>query len=812
MESRLTDGFQKMRRLFKWLAGLALVVIVASALMAGGLYLWLRGEQPLYAGSVSLPGIDRPVEVVRDVNAVPHIFAANETDAYFALGYVHAQDRLWQMEVMRRLGSGRMAEVLGARFGDGILRLDRLVRTLGLYRHAQESYARLSPETKRALDSYAKGVNTYLTTRKEALPIEFQLLRLEPEPWKPADSLVWGKLMALQLAGNYREELARARLVQKLSAQQVNDLYPTNPAGSPVTLAGELRDLRFDQAEAALPPPLGFDLASNEWVLAGSRTTTGKPILANDPHLGLEAPVLWYLARIVTPNFTMTGATAPGMPLHALGHNGNVAWGFTNTHSDVQDLFVERVDAQDATHYLTPQGSQPFMTRTEIIKVNGQPDEVLTVRETRHGPVISDLEGVGVGMPGHVLALAWAGLPEPDTSAEALYRLNHARSAAEVRAALVYHVTPQQNIVYADTAGGVGFIAPGLTPVRRKGDGAVPVPGWDGEHDWTGFIPYEALPQSVDPPSGQLINANNAVVGAGYPYLLAANWPEPWRAARIQQLLADSAPFSVEDVVAQQRDTVSLAARDLLPLMMQFGDRPIGDGMAAEALSLLKAWDGAMDRNRPEPLIFNAWLRALNRALFADELGPLFGEAFWQQTLTVKRALTDRQIWCGDTATAKNKSCASVLKSSLDAALAEIAQRHGTSVKAWRWGAEHVAALPHPLLSRLPLIGRWFTLPVETDGDNQTVNRGTTRFSEAKTPFAHVHGAGYRAVYDLSNLAQSRYVIATGQSGNPLSPYWGDFVQRWQDGGTVVMAGGRDELVQAGAQILTLRPNFAANP
>ncbi|WP_431859642.1 penicillin acylase family protein [Azospirillum sp.] len=793
-----------MRRFLKIVAAVVLAVVVLPALVGGGLFLWLRGEQPQHAGSLSLPGLERPVEVLRDADAVPHIFAETEADAYYALGFVHAQDRLWQMEGMRRLGSGRLAELFGTRFGDWTLRLDRLTRTLGFHRRAQESYALLSPEAKRVLDAYAKGVNAYIATRKEALPIEFQLTRLEPEPWKPADSLVWGKLMALQLAGNYREELTRARLAQTLTPQQIRDLYPGDPPGSPVTLAADLRGMRFDKAEAALPPALGFDLASNEWVLAGSRTATAKPILANDPHLGLEAPVLWYLARIVTPNFSITGATAPGMPLHALGQNGNVAWGFTNTHSDVQDLFVERVDPRDPTHYLTPKGSEPFTTRTEIIKVAGQPDEVLTVRETRHGPVLSGLEGMDGAPEGHVLALAWAGLREPDTSAEALYRLNHARTAAEVRTALAKHVTPQQNVVYADTAGTIGFIVPGLAPVRRKGDGTLPVPGWDGEYDWTGFIPFEALPQSVNPPSGQIVNANNAVVGAGYPYLLAANWPEPLRAARIQQMLAGGA-FTVDDVAAQQLDVTSLAAKELLPLMTAAP----AEGRAAEAVALLKAWDGRMDRDRPEPLIFEAWFRALNRALLGDELGPLYGEYFWQQTRTVMLALTDRPAWCDDVRTGdRTETCAEVLTASLNAALDELARKHGPVLATWRWGAEHVAPLPHPLLSRLPLVGRWFTLAVETDGDSFTVNRGTTRFSDPAAPYAHVHGAGFRAVYDLSDLGNSRYVIATGQSGNPLSAHWGDFVERWRQGESVRLTGDREALRKAGAQVLSLKPSF----
>lgn len=798
----------RMRRILKILMVAVPAACGLAALAGGGLVLWLRGEQPQHAGTLLLPGLERPVEVLRDADAVPHIFAEGEADAYYALGFVHAQDRLWQMEFMRRLGSGRLAELFGTRFGDWTLRFDRLTRTLGFYRHAQESYALLSPDAKRALDAYAKGVNAYLSTRREALPVEFQLARVTPEPWKPADSLVWGKLMALQLAGNYREELTRARLAQVLTPQQVRDLYPGDPPGAPVTLAAGLAGLRFDRAEAELPPPLGFDLASNEWVLAGSRTATGRPILANDPHLGLDAPVLWYLARIVTPGFSVTGATAPGMPLHALGHNGSVAWGFTNTHSDVQDLFVERVDPQDGGRYLSPKGSEPFTTRTETIRVAGQPDEVLTVRETRHGPVLSGLEGMDGAPAGHVLALAWAGLREPDTSADALYRLNHARSAAEVRAALVRHVTPQQNVVYADTAGAIGFLTPGLVPVRRRGDGTLPVPGWDGEHDWSGFIPYEALPQTLNPPSGQIVNANNAVVGPGYPYLLAATWPEPLRAARIQQMLAGG-PFSVDDVAAQQLDVTSLAARELLPLMTGFP----ATGRAAEAVALLKAWDGRMDRNRAEPLIFAAWFRALIPALLGDELGPLFGEYFQQQTRTLKLALTDRPAWCDDVrTTARTESCAEVLAASLDAALAGLTDKHGPDMAAWRWGAEHVAPLAHPLLGRLPVVGGWFRQVVETDGDGFTVNRGTSRLSDPTAPFTHVHGAGFRAVYDLSDLANSRYVIATGQSGNPLSAHWGDFVERWRQGGSVRLAGDREALRKAGAQTLSLKPGFGARP
>ena len=786
---------------------LALLTLLAliPALGAGGFLLWMRQQTPAYEGSVTVPGLDRPVEIRRDRHAIPHIIAANERDAYFALGYVHAQDRLWQMETMRRGGAGRLSELVGTRFGDWALRLDRSMRTLGVYRRAEAIYEDMPPDVRGAFESYAAGVNAWLETRQQALPIEFQLLRHTPEPWRPADSIVWGKLMALQLSGNMYDELFRARALQGLSPQQVQDLFPADPPGAPATLAAELRGMDLTRALAALPE-LGFDTASNEWALTGARTTTGKPIIANDPHLGLEAPILWYLARIDTPDHGVAGATIPGVPLTILGHNRNVAWGFTTTHSDTQDLFIEKIDPQDPSRYLTPDGPRPFDSRIETIKVAGQPDETLTVRETRHGPVLTAPELAGVAPEGHVLALAFPGLTAQDTSPEALYRLNHAADAAAVREALFLHVAPQQNVVYADTGGTVGFLSPALVPVRRSGDGRVPVPGWTGEHDWVGYIPFEALPQATDPPSGQFVNANNAVVGPGYPYLLGTDWPDPARARRIEQML-EQGRFSVEEVAAQQLDTLSLPARDLLSLMLPLMETfpPDGKPMAA-ALGRLKNWDGRMDRGRPEPLIFEWWQRELVRTLFADKLGTLFLPYWDLRPRTVRHVLTEAPHWCDDSTTPAREGCAEAVAGALASALAQIERRHGPDMASWRWGNEHKADLTHRLLGRIPLLERLFDLTIETDGGAFTVNRGTTRVRDPQTPFAHLHGAGLRAVYDLSDLDNSRFMIATGQSGNPFSPHWGDLVRAWRDGGTLRLSGDRAALDADGARLLTLVP------
>ncbi|WP_247892362.1 penicillin acylase family protein [Azospirillum sp. Sh1] len=793
------------------MAVVAGVLVLLPPVALVGTYWWMRAQQPQTSGTIAIPGGGAPAEIVRDRQGVVHIFAATERDAYRALGYAHAQDRLWQMETMRRAGAGRLAELIGTKYGDFALRSDRLMRTLGVRRSAEAMEATLSPDARTAFEAYAEGVNAYLATRSEALPVEFQLLRHTPEPWTVADSLVWAKLMALQLSANYRDELFRSRVLERLSPVQVDDLFPPDAPGAPTTLATDLRgmDLRetVKRTLAALPQ-MGFDTASNEWVLTGARTTTGKPILANDPHLGLEAPILWYLARIVTPDFTVTGATVPGVPLTILGHNGKVAWGFTTTHSDTQDLFVEKPDPQDPAGYLTPDGSQPFETRAETIAIAGEPSQTLTVRSTRHGPVISDLDAAPAGTalastaPGPALALSFPGLAGDDTSAEALYRLNHAESAETAREALRLHVAPQQNVVYADVAGTVGFISAGRVPIRRKGDGRVPVPGWTGEYDWTGFLPYYALPQAVNPPSGQFVNANNAVVGRDYPYRLATEWPDPSRAKRIVEMLG-TGRFSVEDVARQQMDIVSLPARDFLPELLKY---PAPPGVASDAAALLRNWDGRMDRNRPEPLIFTAWMRELVRVVFADELGPDFASYWELRPEALRHVLSERPEWCDDITTPQKESCADMIGRSLEAAVAMLAERHGSSPKSWRWGDDHKAALVHRMLSRLPLIGGTADLSVETDGGFFTVNRGSTSTRDPANPFRHVHGAGLRAVYDLADLDNSRFVIATGQSGNIWSRHWGDLVELWRDGGSLRLAGDRGTLVSAGAEVLTLTP------
>jgi len=456
--------------------GASLIALSVGVLAVGGAACVFYRAQPDYTGREKMAGLSDSVDIYRDNYGVPHIFASNMNDAARALGYVHAGERLFQMEMQRRAGQGRLSEMVGA----DMLGVDKFTRTLGLYKLAQSSFEAMSPEAQSYFQAYADGVNAWLDSHKHKLPPEFLLLQATPEKWQPADSVVWGKLMALQLSHNYPLEMLRAELAGKMPPEQMQWLFPMPPARTPVTTQPGLVDQKQhadDNANAKLATLLGLDhAASNEWVVGGKRTASGKPILANDPHLGLEAPILWYLARIVTPEGSIKGATVPGLPIVLLGQNDRVAWGFTTTGSDVQDLFVETIDPANADHYLTPEGSEAFAAHDEIIHVKNAPDVVLKVRATRHGPVLSDINAkmAGLAGAGKVMALAFTGLGDKDTTSEALMRMNRAPNAAEFLEALKLYQTPPQNIVYADRDGAFGYINPGLVPVRKKGDGLMP--------------------------------------------------------------------------------------------------------------------------------------------------------------------------------------------------------------------------------------------------------------------------------------------------------------------------------------------------
>lgn len=781
-----------------------LVALLILALLLVAAVLALRTSLPRVRGELELGGISGPVEIVRDEAAVPHILAGSHEDAFFGLGFVHAQERLWQMEFQRRLGSGRLSEILG----EATLGTDRFLRTLGLREVAERNLEAMTPRTRGYLEAYAAGVNAFLERRRGLLPLEFLLLRApEPEPWTPVDTVVWSKMMAWDLGGNWDDELLRARLATRLEPEQIADLWPPYPGDAPIVLPelrARLEGVELERLWAESPKPLPPGAGSNNWVVSGERTVSGAPLLANDPHLGLQAPSVWFFAHLSAPGLEVIGATLPGAPSVLLGRTDRIAWGFTNTGPDVQDLFVERLDPADGSRYLVPGGSEPFEVREETIVVKGGEDVRLRVRSTRHGPVISDaVERAGeVAGEEAVLALRWTALDDDDTTLQAGLNVNFARSWEEFERALRGWVAPQQNIVYADVEGNIGYLAPGRVPIRAGGDGWVPAEGWSGEGDWTGWIPFEELPRELNPEDGVIYTANQKVVTDDYPYFLTRDWAEPYRAVRIAQLLGRVPAHTVESFARIQADEASLMAREFLPLVRAVA--PAG-ATARRAHAALLAWDGDMAADEAAPLVFSAWYREFVRAVTEDELGPLFEDAYGFRPLFVRRVLRERSGWCDDVRTPAEESCAELAGRAFDRAVASLAERHGDDPEAWRWGEAHRAVFDHAVMTNSPL-RLLFDLTAANGGDPYTVDAARYAIGNAEHPFRQTTGPSYRAIYDLADLDRSRFMHGPGQSGNPASVHYRDLLEAWAEVDYLPMRTDLEAFLGEGGSTLRLEP------
>ncbi len=750
---------------FAGLLGLLAFVGVAAA----GLF-WLSLPPPGMEARV--PGLAGPVAVSMDGDGIPRVAARSDLDAAAALGFVHARDRMFQMELMRRAASGRLSEIAG-----GVtLRLARTMRVLGLRRRAEADLPALDAGTRAMLDAYSAGVNAWIAARGRLAAPEFIPLGA-PDPWTAVDSLLWGKTMGLYLSGNWRSELARAAVQARLPAARLKELWPPqdDTPGPDARVLPELsnRATRLAAVVPDFPEPFTWpSSASNEWAVDGSRTTTGHPLLAGDPHLGFSLPAIWYLARVETPSGALVGATAPGVPFLVIGHNGHIAWTFTTTGADTQDVFVETVLPDG--RYQTPDGPQAFVEREERIRVRGAPDKRLLVRETRHGPVLSDLDALGgpVDAPGGpVLAVAMANLQAGDTTATGLLTLNRASDVAGAGRASEIVTSPVQNLLAADRTAIAQFTT-GRVPIRRAGDGTVPVEGADGAYDWTGYAGGSALPRVVSPAAGRLVNANERVAGPDFPVFMGADWFGDWRARRIRQMLAATTKHDVGSFGAMQVDVVSSFAVQILPALL--ATRP-ADEASGRALALLSHWDGGMRPDLPQPLIFNAWVRQFDAAMLARAAVPA-AAAGGSADLVARTLSPNGAGWCeGD--------CGPLLAESLQAAVAGLAAAYGPQPEDWLWGRVHKAIFSHPLLGTLPVLGRLTTFGIVQPGDDTTVYRGAMHGDS----WASVHGAGYRGVYDLDDLDRSLFALTPGQSGNPFRRTASSLMAQWRDGTSITI-------------------------
>jgi penicillin amidase len=800
---------RRILRLLAWVAGTAMVLLVV---LCAGAYLYLRQSLPQAEGEVRLAGLGATVEVLRDRYGVPHIFAASPEDAVFALGYVHAQDRLWQMEMNRRTGAGRLAEIVGA----AALETDRFLRTLGVRRAAEANLKALDSETRRLLESYATGVNAFLAS-DPVLPVEFWITGLRPEPWTPADSVAWMKMMAWDLGANWRFELLRMRLARTLPNDRIQQFVAPYPGEAPPQIAnlkelyGTLERDAVRIATSGFPQFLGDARGngSNNWVLSGARTATGKPLLANDPHLGLTAPAVWYFAHLSAPGLDVIGATLPGVPGVVLGRNQRIAWGFTNTVADVQDLYLEKLD--NAGGYLAPEGPRAFETVEEKIRVKGGETETLRVRVSRHGPVISDVLRAAQELTprGYVMSFAWSALAPDDRTAQAAVKVARARDWDGFLAAVRDFHTPQQNMVYADVEGNIGFVAAGRVPVRKPANdlkGQAPAPGWLAKYDWDGYLPFEQLPKSANPEDGVLVTANHRITPPRYPHYITSEWQPPYRAERIRQLIDAEPKHTVQSTARIQADVVSLAMREALPRLL--ATRPRSEE-ARRALAQLAKWDGAMRPERAEPLIATAWWRELTRALYADELGDAFRTNWTSRAVFVARVLEGDPAharWCDDVRTPAVETCEELLALSLEAALADLKRRYGADVSRWRWGEAHAARSEHRPFGRHPLLSKLFDIRVPSPGDTYTVNVGRNNFFDDAEPFASRHAASLRAIYDLADPESSLYIHSGGQSGNLLSPHYDSFAEAWAKNEYILMKSDRKKIEAEPHQRLRLVP------
>ncbi|HWL70728.1 MAG TPA: penicillin acylase family protein [Geminicoccus sp.] len=756
-----------MRRPLRLLAGTVILLLLLTILLmlTAGI-----GSLPRTSGSYRLAGLDGPVAVGRDRFGVPHIRASSERDAYRALGFVQAQDRLWQMEFQRRVGQGRLAELVGP----AALPIDRHLRVLGLYRAAEQAVAGLDPATRTLLDAYVQGVNDWIEGRDRLLPPEFWIFWHRPERWTAADSAVWVKMMALTLDGDMSAEILRQRLSDVLPPELIQDLWPG--MALPKSADSRLSDRFLAELAAALPAPPGPGTGSNAFAVAARRSASGGALLAGDPHLELRSPGVWYLAHLEAPGLAVTGATLPGLPFVVIGRTRQLAWSLTTTGADVQDLFVETLDPADPAAYLTPEGSQPFSVRTERIGVAGEADQVLSVRTTRHGPVISDLVGVPHAA-GTVVSLAWTVLDPDDRTIRAGFRLPYAQNIAEARQVLRDYHNPVQNFVMADAAGQIGLVVAGAVPVRRGGDGSMPVDGTSGRFDWTGTIPPDELPARIDPISGSVANSNDRVVDDDYPHLVATSWEPDWRRQRIDALLAARPMLDGSDLIDIQRDHRSGFAVELLPTLLR------ARGLAPELAALLPAmagWDGTMAEESWQAGLFLAWAEHFARRVRADELGPAATLVGGLRGAFLANLLRSRQNWCDDRRTEPVEDCAQIAGLALADAHRALVDAFGARPQAWMLQRVQHAELAHAVLGDVPLLGGWFGQQLTKAGDPYSVDVAGARVDASLVRRTVTHAASLRMVADLAEPEGIRIVTAGGQSGHPMSRWFSDGARRWE--------------------------------
>lgn len=794
---------------------------VLAPIVKAGLGLLNRTRIPTMQGDLPVDRLKAPVEIVRDSWGIPHIFAKSLEDLLFAQGFIHAQERLWQMEFNRRLVAGRLSEILGGL----TLPVDRWMRTLTLRRVAEAEVELLSDRVRAYLDIYTEGVNEFMKQGK--LPGEFTLLRYKPEPWISADTLSWIKMMAWVLSVNWELEILRARLLSALGADVAAELELPQLDRWPYAIprGADYQDLGLNaitKAEHAKPfagPSPYEGLGSNNWVISGQRTTSGMPILANDMHLALSAPSIWFENHLSCPELDAIGVSFPGIPGIISGHNGHVAWGFTNGFPDVQDLYIERLRRTDDGQVQAEYNKKWEDVRVvrEVIEIKGGNSALEEVLITRHGPIINSLAPDDTGET--PLALRWTAL-EPGTMMDGLFVMLSAKNCAEFHEALRYWSVPVQNVVYADTNGDIGYIFPGKIPIRAQGDGRLPVPGWTDEYEWSGYVPFEELPHLFNPEQGYIATANYRAFDTDFPALILLDAISGDRAQRIVEMIESITSIDIEFIKQMHRDQYSPTARLFAELLAQIHLEPETDEDVKAAIEALSQWDGKLDRDSREALIYQVFMRQFVRLILEAKLGPendlvervmgkgptpvlaegsMIGE-FMLPFITQLVSQPDSHWFDLGHGERRDEVICLAMRRALD----ELSLKIGPSSNQWRWGKLHQLTFAH-VMGANPLIGAFYNRgPYEIGGDSTTVWATGTMFHEPENK--NLIGPPYRMIVDLGDLGNSCSVLVPGQSGNPSSPHYDDQIDDWYEGNYHPMLYFREEIEKNASQRMRLIP------
>jgi penicillin G amidase len=800
-------------RIVRWvLLGLAILFVAAT----GYAYFIVRSALPGLDGALAVNGLSASVKVTRDNHGVPTIEASNFEDLFFAQGFVTAQDRLWQMDIMRRFGAGELSEILG----EVTLKIDREQRILGLRAAAKKNLQMASARDLSYFEAYARGVNAFIEAHRDRLPIEFRILRYQPKPWQPEDSIVIANQMVKDLNFyTFGDMLNREKILAKLGPELTADLYVNRSWHDrpPTIMREDLNDEKdsddSDDDEDDGPDNSVTQRAhtpweiwarripeavngSNDWVVSGEHTVTGKPLLSNDMHLGHQMPNLWYEAHLKANDFDVAGVTLPGMPYVIVGHNQRIAWGFTNVGPTVADAFIENFNSQEA--YQTPRGWVQPEHRAEVIHVKGRPNVVLDVKITRHGPIVTDI------LPGETrqIALRWTlydGLRMP------FFDINSAHNWQEFRQAFSQLDAPGQNVVYADVDGNIGYQATGHIPIRATGDGSLPVSGADDSHEWIGYIPFDKLPSTYNPPSGVIATANGRITPDNYPYSISAEWEAPWRPERIYHVLESGRKLSASDMLALQNDIHSendLFAAERFVYAVDHASKP--SARAKRAADLMRSWDGRMSASSAAPTLAVRSAYELARLLLEPGLGPAPEDPEQQKaTLSWKTYHWEmRTVWLQNVMMHQPKrwlpekypNYDELLTAAVEAAVSE--PEAPGDLASWHWGRVNEVEIEHPVLGKIPLVRRWAAPGIKEQSGSGFTVKAVTRH----------HGPSERFTANLADLDESTLNLVTGEAGNFLSPYYMDQWGAWYEGTTFTLPFTSQAVNTTAAHRLVLHP------